>query len=891
MQAMAGKKSKSSAVTLVIGGGIAGTTVANRLSRAGGQVHLIEKQPEIGGRAREMGCKATDVCMRCNVCVADEIFRNVRASAEIKLHTSTELLELCAGDNGTRYKATIGGNGAKPELIGVDSVVIATGYEPYDPRENGSYRFGAIPNVITGADAERQLSTSHKITRPSDGRVPARTAFIQCVGSRTEEIDRRPEDTDYCSTVCCSYALRMGQLIKHQAADSDITVFYMDIQKFGKGFDRLYADCKGKMQFIRSRPYELRAGAGGAVRVKYAATGGADTKVCVEDYDLVVLSVGIRPGADTWDLAAKLGVAVDEQGFFGLKGAAGLPDLQRAGIYVVGAAEAPKDIAGSIAQAEAVSAMIIGGGVSRVGSDGRIAGGVVVVGGGVAGMQAAVTLAELDHDVTLIHDAERLGGVAAAMPELCGHVGRDAADAEARTEAFVANMADGIAGNKGITVRAKTTLIYVDGDPGALQVKVGSDGKVDCLEAGALVLATGSGEVSVAEGSRPPIVDVRGLVKLAREGDPGQRIAVILDSTCEQGRSVWVQVLSAAEVLAKRGCRIKIYCNNARVAATGLESLYRRARECGVAVVKSDKKARISRRGKRVVIASKDLVADTDVSEEFDLVVMGDLKPGSDAGSSAVPRLKGGPDGALQYDNVWLTPALTNRPGIFVVGGARGNSEYRDALVDGLAVAGEAHALLTGDDVKARDDVATVDAEKCVLCLTCVRVCPHGAISIDYEESAAAPSAVSCRRCGICASECPAKAITLPGYTDEDIAGKIGTGPGVTVFACENSAIPASEAAGAKLGKNVKIVEVPCAGKVDPATVLSALESGAEKVLVIGCHPESCQYMSGSGRAEKRVGRVAAMLEAAGYDASRVSFCGLSAVEPGRFMEYVKGNG
>jgi heterodisulfide reductase subunit A len=248
--------------------------------------------------------------------------------------------------------------------IDVDSVVIASGYEPCDPVVNASYGYGQAANVITGVEAERQLATQHKLTRPSDGQPPKRVAFVQCVGSRSEQVHRRPEDTDYCSAVCCAYALRMAKLIKHQCENAEVTIFYMDIQNFGKGFNEFYKDCKDKMTFVRSRPYELKAGNNAEVRVKFAPQSlpqAADSQVCEEEFDLVVLAVGIRPAPDAPKLAEMLDVPIDEYGFFGFKGASSLPGLQRQGIFVAGACESPKDIAGCMRDAEAVSAAIVSG--------------------------------------------------------------------------------------------------------------------------------------------------------------------------------------------------------------------------------------------------------------------------------------------------------------------------------------------------------------------------------------------------------------------------------------------------------------------------------------------------------------------------------------------------
>ncbi len=383
---MAKAKKYTTSQALVIGGGIAGAAVSVKLGRSGIPVHLIEKTGEIGGHAKVMGCKATDVCLRCNVCVAHEFLRSVAGSPTITLYTSTEILDVREGINGSRFQAVLShkkapkksksgknpchdrfmssftgqskGNGQT--VVDIDSIIIATGYEPYNPLENSSYGYGSVTNVITGMDAEKQLADKQKILRVSDGTVPERIAFIQCVGSRTEEIYRVNDYTDYCSTVCCAYALRMGRLLKYQSKESQISLFYMDIQNFGKGFDSFFNECKNDMRFISSRPYEITNGENGSVCIKYASenNGSGDAGVCEEEFDLVVLSVGIRPPADAWSLADKLSVAVDQQGFFGLKNVMGLPDLQREGIYVVGACESPKDIAGSIAQAEAVSALI-----------------------------------------------------------------------------------------------------------------------------------------------------------------------------------------------------------------------------------------------------------------------------------------------------------------------------------------------------------------------------------------------------------------------------------------------------------------------------------------------------------------------------------------------------
>jgi heterodisulfide reductase subunit A-like polyferredoxin/coenzyme F420-reducing hydrogenase delta subunit len=525
---------------------------------------------------------------------------------------------------------------------------------------------------------------------------------------------------------------------------------------------------------------------------------------------------------------------------------------------------------------------------------------VVVIGGGVAAMQAALTLAKIKHRVSLLHIDTRLGGHAATMPELYGYLADDSHQASIQLQNTVSRLTTQVAECKGIKLYPQTSVKSVQGEAGGFSVKTSAAGVENSLRAGAIVLAPGSGSTPAADALKEKladaVTDLRGLLTLIREKKAPKRVVILMDGTgsatpsaLEQTRTVSAQVFSAAELLAASSVSVKVLCHHARVAATGIESLYRRARNSGVAVIKTATAKLQTAADSKVVVQYDDLVSDSSLSEEFDLAVIADVLPGRTDlfVRNLIAGLRTGPDGALQYDNVWLLPTLTNRPGVFVAGAARGNSELREALTDGLAVAGQVHDLLTHGTIVPRQDIATVDSDKCVLCLTCMRICPHGAISIDNEKKAASVSPISCQRCGICAAECPAVAIQLPGFTDKQTAATIGEKPKVTLFACENSALLAAETVKLKLEAKIRTVKVPCAGKVDPRSVLDALSRGADKVLVLGCHPENCQFLSGSSRASKRMQRLGAALEKAGFDRSRVVFGGLASVEPARLMEYV----
>lgn len=409
---------------LVLGGGIAGATVAERLGRAGLDIQWVEKEPFIGGHAANMGCKATDICLRCHVCVATDRLKTALRTPRVSLHTRSELMTLAALNNGAVYRATLRTaphilrrercigcgvcvaicpehcisiknpalNGGIPVLdltlcrhahgkscnrcakacpvqaidwneqsqtreLDVDAVVVATGHDPFHPGQEGMFGYGVVPNVISGLDAEHQLADRHRITRVSDGNAPRRVAFIQCVGSRSEHAHRRPEDTNYCSTVCCSYALRMARRMQHDVPDTAVTIFYMDIQNFGKDFESFYAACRKTMTFVRARPVDITAVNADTVIITYEdQEQGAITTA---EFDLVVLAIGIRPSPTTRGLADSLQLAVDKYGFLGIKDVTGLPQTHRKNIFVAGTCGNPQDIAATISQAEAVCAEIL----------------------------------------------------------------------------------------------------------------------------------------------------------------------------------------------------------------------------------------------------------------------------------------------------------------------------------------------------------------------------------------------------------------------------------------------------------------------------------------------------------------------------------------------------
>nr|WP_048060534.1 CoB--CoM heterodisulfide reductase iron-sulfur subunit A family protein [Methanothermus fervidus] len=241
----------------------------------------------------------------------------------------------------------------KPEEIELEvgTIIVATGYDPYDPSEKYEYGYGVYDNVITSIELERLINasgpTEGKVVRPSDGKKPKRVAFIHCVGSRDEKVGN-----PYCSRVCCMYAMKNAQLIKEKKPDTEITCYYMDIRAFGKGFEEFYKRSQEKygIKFIRGRPAEIIENPDKTLTIR-----AEDTllgKTTEYTYDLVVLCVGLVPPEGIEELRQTLGLSKSPDGFFMEAHPKLRPvDTHTDGIYLAGVAQGPKDIPDAVAQA------------------------------------------------------------------------------------------------------------------------------------------------------------------------------------------------------------------------------------------------------------------------------------------------------------------------------------------------------------------------------------------------------------------------------------------------------------------------------------------------------------------------------------------------------------
>ena len=403
----------------VIGAGITGISLANNLTQSDLEAVLIDRNPYPGGRTVHYGCKATDSCVHCGVCLARDamvqlkgnsgpstslrtgvemvlsstprsIRRNSDGSFEIEIETLPNQIDwkkcvecgLCqeaCPENAVKRVAgwkfyiddTCNDCGkcveACPvsainleknlttETLVADSLVVSTGFTPFNPGINRKWGYGDNPRVITGSDLERLFYEEKYLPDEINKDDPNKIAFIQCVGSRNIM-----EGMAQCSRICCAFALRMAGRIQQEKPDSEIDFYYMDIQRFGKNFSDFWATVSDKINFIRSHPLNIKVNTEGKPIVRFESI--PDNK-CEEDvYDCVVLSHGLCPSEDTDELTEIFGLDLDSNGFFRV------PSYQRlipplkgdvGGIFIAGTCKGPMNIEECVDDASAVSEQLL----------------------------------------------------------------------------------------------------------------------------------------------------------------------------------------------------------------------------------------------------------------------------------------------------------------------------------------------------------------------------------------------------------------------------------------------------------------------------------------------------------------------------------------------------
>jgi heterodisulfide reductase subunit A-like polyferredoxin len=245
--------------------------------------------------------------------------------------------------------------GEREVELEVGAVILTTGFEEFDAKRKGEFGWGRYPNVVTSVQFERMLSAAGPfeghVLRLSDGREAKNIAWIQCVGSRDASCGN-----EYCSSICCMAATKQALVAADHVDALDATIFYMDIRAHGKDFDQYYERARSmdNVHYIKSIPSRIVQMPGtNDVRTRFLDENG---QMREQEFDLIVLSVGMEPAASVAECARRMGIELNEHGFCATDRLSPLT-TSREGIFVGGAFQEPKDIPETVTQASGAASM------------------------------------------------------------------------------------------------------------------------------------------------------------------------------------------------------------------------------------------------------------------------------------------------------------------------------------------------------------------------------------------------------------------------------------------------------------------------------------------------------------------------------------------------------
>lgn len=409
---------------VIIGAGVSGIQAALDLANHGVMVHLVEKEPSIGGHMAMLD--KTFPTNDCSMCILSPKMMDVQRHPLIHLLTCARVkeisgtpghfrvsierlpryideercngcgdcVEICPVEVYNRFDAGIGvrkaiykpHSQAVPDIVVKDpdhciecglcydvcgleairkedsgeeltvdavSVIIASGYEVFDPSSKEQFQYLRMPDVITSLEFERMMNasgpTGGKIRRLSDGKTPRSIVFIQCVGSRDMQGGK-----PYCSGVCCMSAIKNAILIREKYPETEVTLLYMDIRAYGKGYEEYYQRAiDAGIRFVRGMPGEI-LGYGDTLSIRVEDT--EKDEILDLRPDLVVLSVGIWPPAESEETARIFSLPLESTGFLKpLHDKIENVATERPGIYLAGTATQPRDIPDCVAHAGAAA--------------------------------------------------------------------------------------------------------------------------------------------------------------------------------------------------------------------------------------------------------------------------------------------------------------------------------------------------------------------------------------------------------------------------------------------------------------------------------------------------------------------------------------------------------
>lgn len=650
-------------------------------------------------------------------------------------------------------------------LSHIAGMMYLPGAELFDPSTTDVYGFGVLPNVVTSTGFERMLNSAGpfagKPVRPSDQKPIQKIAWLQCVGSRNLMIG-----ADHCSTACCMIAVKESVLAHQKIEKAETTIFYMDMRTFGRDFQRYkdHAEQDPGVRFIRCRVHSIEpADTPGDLLIGYVNAEGNSVE---EVFDLAVLSTGRKPAPK-------------------------LPDFTRhEGVFLTDAVNQFKDISESVIASGAATAGLLKKILPRMpdaeamknlpdDSQARpVEKTALVVGGGPAGLRAALALAGFEVRVALVESTDALGGNAV-------HI------VDAGLRQSIDRLIVDVQHHPLITVYLNAKVIGHQGMTGRFvsRIRLGEEGE-KILVHGATVIATGG------HAAQTDAYGLRSDDRIVTQFELEKRLHDENSDQHPPKSVVMIQCAGSREEPANYCSRI--CCFKALYNAIGLkgkwpetdirifyrdimtcgemEPLYTEARRKGIFFIPFDvsSKPAVSIDGPDIIVTGHDLIKNAVIRLKPDIVALSTgLAPNPAKDTAHLFGIPLTQDGFFREADYKWRPVDSPREGIFVAGLGRAPQTALQAMREGAAAACRALRILSSSVITPQRVTALVRHAICSRCGLCMEVCPYGARFYDFEQNRVMVDAAACQGCGTCAAICPNSATVLGEFEDQGVMGML----------------------------------------------------------------------------------------------------------------------
>ncbi len=530
----------------------------------------------------------------------------------------------------------------------------------------------------------------------------------------------------------------------------------------------------------------------------------------------------------------------------------------------------------------------------------------LIIGGGIAGMTAALQVAAQGFQAIIVEREPQLGGTLNRLHSI-SHEGQyyDAAR-------LVEEKRGLIESSPHIRVFTDTTIQKVEGYIGNYRITVSQNGKEESFEASTIIVATGMKEIEpfgqFQYGEHPGVITQLQLEeRLEKDDFTSVNSAVIINCVnskndkrgcCAIGCPT---SLKNALALKERNPSMDIYIlyrdlNLVRRESAGVL----KARKAGVKFIRFPEKQYpdVQKNNGQLMVHVYDNLLQKEVEIPADLVVLTTALKGDDSVEEIKGQLKvsSNADGFLQEAHVKLGPVDFASDGLYLCGCARSPKGVKDSIDEAVGAAMRASIPMKRGYIEAEGIVADIDLTDCNKCGLCYKRCPYSAIKLNEEKQPVVIKAL-CKGCGLCAADCPKECITIVHFSEEQILAQVEAAleerpeDKIIGFVCHWCALGGVDMAGVsrlQYPPNARLIRVMCSARVSIKMIERAFELGAAGVLVAGCEFPTCHYISGNYAAEVRVKRARRRLAKKGYDPERLWNIWCSAADGPKFANTIR---